>query len=176
MVKKLTLEDRRKIEQMWKDNASPLKIAAELGISQCTVYTELKRGQKTDEWTGETVLDHNFRPEYKAERGEKTYQSNLRKRGRRPKAAPSMKGAYQHTATTSACNWWLRSVNASNTNSFCLVNADGSATSAYAYSSLGFAPGFIWPSWATPSCGITLPPPLWWASRWPTLPCSASTS
>ena len=68
------------------------KIAAELGISQCTVYTELKRGQKTDEWTGETVLDHNFRPEYKAERGEKTYQSNLRKRGRRPKAAPSMKG------------------------------------------------------------------------------------
>ena len=67
MVKKLTLEDRRKIEQMWKDNASPLKIAAELGISQCTVYTELKRGQKT-------------------------YQSNLRKRGRRPKAAPSMKG------------------------------------------------------------------------------------
>ena len=76
MVKKLTLEDRRKIEQMWKDNASPLKIAAELGISQCTVYTELKRGQETDERTGETVLDHNFRPEYKAERGEKTYQSN----------------------------------------------------------------------------------------------------
>lgn len=29
---------------------------------------------------------------------------------------------------------------------------------------------------ATPSCGITWPPPLWWASRWPTLPCSASTS
>lgn len=71
MVKKLTLEDRRKIEQMWKDNASPLKIAAELGISQCTVYTELKRGQETDERTGETVLDHNFRPEYKAERGER---------------------------------------------------------------------------------------------------------
>ena len=55
MVKKLTLEDRRKIEQMWKDNASPLKIAAELGISQCTVYTELKRGQETDERTGETI-------------------------------------------------------------------------------------------------------------------------
>ena len=51
------------------------------------------RGQETDERTGEMVLDHNFRPEYKAERGEKTYQSNLRKRGRRPKAAPSMKGA-----------------------------------------------------------------------------------
>ena len=27
---------------MWGENASPVKIAAELGISQCTVYTELK--------------------------------------------------------------------------------------------------------------------------------------
>lgn len=31
----------------------------------------MKRGQETDERTGETVLDHNFRPEYKAERGER---------------------------------------------------------------------------------------------------------
>ncbi len=93
MVRKVTLEDRRKIEQMWNDNASPLKIAAELDISQCTVYTELRRGQRIDELTGETVLDHNYRPEYKAERGEETYQRNLRKRGRRPKSAPSMKGA-----------------------------------------------------------------------------------
>lgn len=90
MVKKLTLEDRRKIEQMWKDNASPLKIAAELGISQCTVYTELKRGQEIDEWTGEMVLDHNFRPEYKAERGEKTYQSNL------AQAWPPPEGCAEH--------------------------------------------------------------------------------
>ncbi len=93
MVRKLTLEDRKRIEQMWTDNASPVKIAAELEISQCTVYTELKRGQKTDQWTGEVVLDKNFRPEYKAERGEMTYQSNLRKRGRRPKKAQTMKGA-----------------------------------------------------------------------------------
>lgn len=92
-MRKLTLDDRRKIEQMWNDNASPLKIAAELEISQCTVYTELKRGQKTDQWTGEVTLDKNFRPAYSAERGEKTYQSNLRKRGRRPKNAKAMKGA-----------------------------------------------------------------------------------
>lgn len=93
MVRNLTLEDRRKIEQMWKDNISPVKIAAELEISQCTVYTELKRGRKTDEWTGEVVLDRNFRPDYSAERGEMTYQSNLRKRGRRPKATQTVKGA-----------------------------------------------------------------------------------
>ena len=92
-MRKLTLEDRRKIEKMWGDNASPLKIAAELEISQCTVYTELKRGQKTDSWTGEVALDKNFRPEYSAERGEMTYQSNLRKRGRRPKNAQAEKGA-----------------------------------------------------------------------------------
>lgn len=49
---------------------------------------------------------------------------------------------YQHTATTSACYWWLRSVDASSTNLFCIVYTDGSADSDGAYRSLGFAPGF----------------------------------
>lgn len=49
---------------------------------------------------------------------------------------------YQHTATTSACSWWLRSVDASYTNDFCLVTADGSAVSSIAYYSYGLAPGF----------------------------------
>lgn len=49
---------------------------------------------------------------------------------------------YQHTATTSACHWWLRSVNASGTSTFCLVYTDGSASNDYAYRSRGFAPGF----------------------------------
>lgn len=49
---------------------------------------------------------------------------------------------YRHTATTSACSWWLRSVNASSTSSFCVVYTDGSANSYYAYISNGFAPGF----------------------------------
>ena len=49
---------------------------------------------------------------------------------------------YQHTATTSACFWWLRSVYASNTSIFCLVHTDGSADSNVAYYSFGFAPGF----------------------------------
>ncbi len=68
MVRTLTLEDRRKIELMWRRNASPVKIAAELDTSQCTVYTELKWGQETD-GAGEVVLDENFRPAYSAERG-----------------------------------------------------------------------------------------------------------
>lgn len=49
---------------------------------------------------------------------------------------------YQHTATTSACRWWLRSVCASYTDYFCYVYTGGSANGNYAYSSRGFAPGF----------------------------------
>ena len=49
---------------------------------------------------------------------------------------------YQHTATTSAGSWWLRSVDASGTNAVCHVSTDGSANSYYAYLSYGFAPGF----------------------------------
>ena len=49
---------------------------------------------------------------------------------------------YQHTATTNACYWWLRSVYASYTYYFCIVNTDGSASNNYAYFSYGFAPGF----------------------------------
>ena len=49
---------------------------------------------------------------------------------------------YQHTATTSACYWWLRSVRASYTHIFCNVSTGGSAGSNSAYYSYGFAPGF----------------------------------
>ena len=49
---------------------------------------------------------------------------------------------YQHTATTSACIWWLRSVRASITHLFCDVGAGGSASNSGAYLSYGFAPGF----------------------------------
>lgn len=49
---------------------------------------------------------------------------------------------YQHTATTSACYWWLRSVYAGYTYGFCRVGADGSASGSGAYYSYGFAPGF----------------------------------
>ena len=91
VVRTLTLEDRKKIELMWRHNDSPVKIAAELGISQCTVYTELKRGRRI-EAGGNVELDSNFRPAYSAERGETVYQKNLRNRGRRPKRVPEKEG------------------------------------------------------------------------------------
>ena len=92
-MRTLTLEDRRIIEKMWAENLKPVQIAAELGISQCTVYTELKRGQELNEQTGEEVLDKNFRPVYRAERGQAVYLRNLRNRGRRPKRQTALKGA-----------------------------------------------------------------------------------
>lgn len=49
---------------------------------------------------------------------------------------------YQHTATTSACSWWLRSVFAGDTGAFCRVGTGGSALINNAYISYGFAPGF----------------------------------
>ncbi len=93
-MRTLTLEDRKKIELMWGNKESPVKIAAELGISQCTVYTELKRGQYI-EAGGDVALDKNFRPAYSAERGQTVYQRNLRNRGRRPKRTAERKEAKQ---------------------------------------------------------------------------------
>lgn len=49
---------------------------------------------------------------------------------------------YQHTATTSACSWWLRSVRASHATDFCRGYTDGSANGTDACYSGGFAPGF----------------------------------
>lgn len=98
-MRTLALEDRRKIELMWRYSASPVKIAAELEISQCTVYTELKRGQETD-GAGDVVLDENFRPAYSAERGETMYQRNLRNRGRRVEIKPEYRKMAQDRICT----------------------------------------------------------------------------
>lgn len=49
---------------------------------------------------------------------------------------------YKHNVTTTACNWWLRSVEASYTYGFCSVGTGGSVGTGSANASLGFAPGF----------------------------------
>jgi hypothetical protein len=57
-------------------------------------------------------------------------------------SAGNSKIKYKHDGTSTAANWWLRSPNASNSNSFVCVRADGTVGSGYAHRSLGFAPGF----------------------------------
>lgn len=49
---------------------------------------------------------------------------------------------YWHSNTGTACRWWLRSVLATSSYSFGLVNTGGSLSSYSAYFSIGFAPGF----------------------------------
>lgn len=39
-----------------------------------------------------------------------------------------------------AANYWTRSVNAGNSNNFCLVNTNGNANNNNAYNSFGVAP------------------------------------
>lgn len=47
----------------------------------------------------------------------------------------------------SACIWWLRSVNSSNSNNFCNVNTDGSASNYGANYSFGVVLGFRYYVW-----------------------------
>ena len=57
-------------------------------------------------------------------------------------SAGNSKVKYQHSATGSTANWWLRSVRADNSYNFCRVNTSGSAINNTASISYGFAPAF----------------------------------
>ena len=74
---------------------------------------------------------------YYANSAEKNYQKqyDYYKNG-------NSKVKYQHSSAGSACFWWLRSVYAGYTTSFCYVRTDGGADNYDAYGSFGFAPGF----------------------------------
>lgn len=57
-------------------------------------------------------------------------------------SAGNSKIKYKHDGTSTAAYWWLRSPYASGSGTFVYVLTDGTVSSYYAYSSLGFAPGF----------------------------------
>lgn len=57
-------------------------------------------------------------------------------------SAGNSKIKYKHDGTSTAAIWWLRSPYASYSYAFVGVYADGTVSYYYAYSSLGFAPGF----------------------------------
>lgn len=57
-------------------------------------------------------------------------------------SAGNSKVRYRHSATGSTAAWWLRSVRAGNSSSFCRVDTSGGAGGAVANNSLGFAPAF----------------------------------
>lgn len=57
-------------------------------------------------------------------------------------SAGNSKIKYKHNGTSIAAYWWLRSPGASDSDRFVFVYTDGTVSCIYAYSSLGFAPGF----------------------------------
>ncbi len=57
-------------------------------------------------------------------------------------SAGNSKVKYNHSATSTAVRWWLRSPNASRSTYFMFVYADGAVNYNYANYSIGFAPGF----------------------------------
>ena len=57
-------------------------------------------------------------------------------------SAGNSKVKYNHSATSTAVGWWLRSPNASYSTSFVRVLTGGTVNYSSAYSSYGFAPGF----------------------------------
>lgn len=57
-------------------------------------------------------------------------------------SAGNSKIKYNHSATSTAVGWWLRSPRASNSAAFVRVNTDGTVSYSGASTSFGFAPGF----------------------------------
>lgn len=76
----LTLPMRRELARRWARGDKAAEIARDFGVSNATIYTEIKRGD-------DGTLDANMRPHYDAELGQKVFQEALRNRGRRPAAA-----------------------------------------------------------------------------------------
>ena len=57
-------------------------------------------------------------------------------------SAGNSKVRYRHSSTGSTADWWLRSVRAASSVTFCRVTTSGSVTYSNAYYSYGFAPAF----------------------------------
>lgn len=71
-----SLEDRRKVENLWERGQAPKEIARELDASVSVIYSELSRGRD-----GSRLPDQRLR--YNAELAQLRVQESLEKRGKR---------------------------------------------------------------------------------------------
>lgn len=78
-------QDREAIATAWASGASVAEIADAMGVHRCTIYRELKLGE-TD------ALDENQRHVYDPEKAQRSFQENLRSRGKRKEKAPTIVG------------------------------------------------------------------------------------
>lgn len=79
----LTLEHRRKIEELYAADKKPQEIADVLGVTVATIYRELHRGETRDAESGEIKVNEHYLPAYDAETAEKRVRLSVRNRGRR---------------------------------------------------------------------------------------------
>ena len=115
-------------------------------IAACTKYSDNNGGGSNAAGYVTSTSDKIWLPAEFEVRGARTYansaEQNYQKQYDYYKNGNS-KVKHKHDATTTACNWWLRSVYASGSSGVCSVGTDGSALSYAANSSYGFAPGFM---------------------------------
>lgn len=71
-----SIEDRRKIQELWNTGAAPKEIADAVGMALSTLYTELRRG-----FDGTRLPD--MRRRYDAELAQRTVQEGFERRGRK---------------------------------------------------------------------------------------------
>ena len=75
--KTIEFSDRKEIAALYGDGMWAADIAARIGFSTNTIYTELRRGHD-----GKT-MDKFFRPAYDPDLAQKRVQEGLRRRGRK---------------------------------------------------------------------------------------------
>lgn len=79
--KYITFADRKQIAAWYQAGDRPADMAERLEVSTRTIYTELKRGESTDE-TGAVILDRNQRPAYNPVLAQQRVQEGFKRRGR----------------------------------------------------------------------------------------------
>lgn len=83
--KYLTLQDRKLIAKLHREEVRVLDIANKIGCHPATIYEELRRGD-----TGR--LDENQRPEYDPKLAQRKVQEAIRRRGNRRATAETTGG------------------------------------------------------------------------------------
>ncbi len=114
-------------------------------IASCTKYSDnTGGGSDTASYVTSTSDQIWLLSEFEVQ-GSRTYANSAEQNYQKQYdyyANGNSKIKYRHSATTTTCNWWLRSVRASASAAFCRVSTSGSANYYDARFSYGFAPGF----------------------------------
>jgi hypothetical protein len=126
---------------------SAMPMAWQNVISNCTKYSDnTGGGVNATSYVTSTINKIWLLSEYEVQ-GTRTYANSAEQNYQAQYAYyknGNSKIKYSHDSTGSACGWWLRSVNATNTNNFCNVNTGGEANGySGASRSFGIAPGFV---------------------------------